>query len=80
MILDRPTLLFATHEDGSWERLSPWFPLLLIPASLLEAADQRRFILRDEFLTIRCTNGWACYRLSEPDAEGNRSARLLEAR
>lgn len=80
--LDRPVLQFAVHEDGTWERTSPWFPILVVPPALLERVDGRRLIMsaEEDLLTFRCTNGWARYRLSGPNADGERTARLLEAR
>lgn len=78
-LFERPLLRFAVREDGALERLSPWFPVLFLPAGFLDGVDGRRLSVEGDVLTFRCVNGWARYRLSAPNGDGERAARLLEA-
>ena len=45
-LLPRPALRFAVHEDGSWEVISPWFPIVLFAPEILARADGRRLIVQ----------------------------------
>lgn len=78
-VLRQPTLRFAVHEDGNWEVISPWFPLVGFPLDLLALADGRRLELAGDMLYLHCTNGHAAYAL-EPERAGARRGRLAWSR
>jgi len=77
--LPRPALRFAIHEDGTWEVLSPWFPIVLFAPDVLARADGRRLIIRGEELEMRCTNGGAHYRLTGMRLDGCCLGRLIRS-
>lgn len=79
ILLTTPILRFAVHEDGAYERVSPWFPLVGFTTDLLACADGRRLTVRGDELTIACTNGGATYALAAADAFGVRAGRLLRS-
>jgi len=72
-----PELRFAVHEDGEYEVLSAWHPVVAFERALLERARQgdRRLALRGDELEIFCTNGGATYAL-EPELSGYQIGRL----
>lgn len=78
-VLPRPALRFAIHEDGSWEVISPWFPIVLFAPGILARADGRRLILRGGEIELRCTNGGAIYGLTAFRLDGCRLGRLLRS-
>jgi len=78
-LLPRPALRFAIHEDGSWEVISPWFPIVLFAPDVLARADGRRLIVQGEDIELRCTNGGARYRLTSMRLDGARLCRLMRS-
>ena len=79
ILITAPILRFAVHEDGTYEVISPWFPLVGFTRELLTRADGRRLSVRGDELTITCTNGGAIYALAAADALGVRAGRLLRS-
>ena len=77
--LPRPALRFAIHEDGTWEVISPWFPIVLFAPAVLARADGRRLIVQGEDIELRCTNGGARYRLTSMRLDGARLCRLMRS-
>ena len=75
-----PALFFAVHDDGTLEVLTPWPPVATFSLDALAAADGRRLIVGEDWVTIHCTNGGATYGLG-PVSEwlGVRGARLLRS-
>ena len=74
-----PVLQFAVHEDGTWENVSGWLPLLAVTADLLARADGRRLKVRGDELTFYCTNGGATYALGHEDGRGGCVGRLVRS-
>lgn len=75
----QPALLFAVHEDGTLELLSPWFPRVAFAVEALARADGRRMTLDGDWLTLRCTNGGAVYALGPTDEDGTRIGMLVRS-